>query len=88
LGKYILAPKQCLTVDGRSGYFWHQNGTLLRRADLSLGKLILAPKWHLRVEVGSGFQDPTIVRDGDQDSGLDLLDQMVKIEKSVYNKVL
>jgi hypothetical protein len=51
----ILAPKWHLAVEGGSGYFWHQNGALLWRADLSLGKLILVPKRRLTVEVGSGF---------------------------------
>ncbi len=73
LGRYIiLLPKWHLAVEGRSGYFWCQNGALLWRADLSLEKLIFAPKQCLTEEVGSCglyYKQVTIVIYDHNDSG-------------------
>jgi hypothetical protein len=35
--RLFSVPKWCLAVEGRSAYFWCQNGALLWRADPSLG---------------------------------------------------
>ncbi len=54
-GRYNFGAKVAPCCGGQIQYFWRQNGALLWRADLSLGKLILAQKRHLTVEVASGF---------------------------------